>query len=258
VIRMKPVFESGKVQAPNVVAVLPGSDPNLKGEYVLLSAHLDHIGLGEPINGDNIYNGAMDNASGVATLLEAARLLRASAPPKRSILFLACTGEEEFEKGSLYYAEKPTVEAKNIIANINLDMYLPLFPLKILRAYGLRESDLAGYLEAAAKENGIEVQDDPTPERNIFIRSDQYSFIKKGIPALFLSFGYNAGTPEEKIVSQWFEQRYHGPTDDTKQPVDKMAAAKFNQLMATLAERLANASQRPQWKADSFFRRFVK
>jgi Zn-dependent M28 family amino/carboxypeptidase len=219
---------------------------------VLLSAHLDHIGVGEPINQDDIYNGAMDNAAGVATLLEAARLLQSSASRKRSILFLACTGEEEGLKGSLYYAEKPTVEVKSIIANINLDMYLPLFPLQILRAYGLQESDLASYLDAAAKENGLQVQDDPTPERNIFIRSDQYSFIKKGIPSLFLSFGYNPGTPEEKIISTWFEQRYHGPADDTKQPVDKMAATKFNQLMATLAERLANAPQRPQWKVDSF------
>ena len=194
-----------------MLGLLPGKDLKLKGEYVLLSAHLDHIGVGDPINRDDIYNGAMDDASGVATLLEAARLLRFSVPPKRSILFLACTGEEEGPKGSLYYAEKPTVEANDIIANINLDMYLPLFPLKILRAYGLRESDLAGYLDAAAKENGLQVQDDPAPERNIFIRSDQYSFIKKGIPSLFLSFGYNPGTPEEKIINSWLEQRYHGP-----------------------------------------------
>jgi hypothetical protein len=257
-IRVKAVFESGKVESPNVLAVLPGADSKLKGEYVLLSAHLDHVGIGEPINGDNIYNGAMDNASGVATLLEAARWLRSAPPPKRSILFLACTGEEEGENGSLYFAERPTVDMKNIIANINLDMYLPLFPLKILCAYGLRESDLAVYLDTAAKELGIQVQEDPTPERNLFIRSDQYSFIKKGIPALILSFGYADGTPEEKITKAWFEQRYHGPTDDTRQPVDKIAAAKFNQLMAVLAERLANTSQRPQWKADSFFRRFVQ
>jgi Zn-dependent M28 family amino/carboxypeptidase len=257
-IRVKTVFESGKVESPNVLAVLPGTDSKLKDEYVLLSAHLDHVGIGEPINGDNIYNGAMDNASGVATLLEAARWLRSAPPPKRSILFLVCTGEEEGEKGSLHFAERPTVDLKSIIANINLDMYLPLFPLKILRAYGLRESDLASYLDAAAKEFGIQVQDDPTPERNLFIRSDQYSFIKKGIPSLFLSFGYVNGTPEEKIINAWFEQRYHGPTDDTRQPVDKVAAAKFNQLMAVLAEHLANAAQRPQWNVDSFFRRFVQ
>ena len=201
----------------------------------------------------------LPNASGVATLLEAARLLKASAKPlKRSILFLACTGEEEGEKGSLYYAEKPTVDLKTVIADINLDMYLPLFSLKELRAYGLRESDLAGYLEAAAGENGIRVQDDPTPERNIFIRSDQYSFIKKGVPSLFLSFGYDSGSGEEKLVNAWFEQRYHAPSNDLQQPVDKQAAAKFNQLMATLSERIANTPQAPRWKQDSFFRRFAQ
>jgi Zn-dependent M28 family amino/carboxypeptidase len=173
-------------------------------------------------------------------------------------MFLACTGEEEGELGSKYYAARPTVDLKKVIANINLDMYLPLFPLRILRAYGLGESDLAAYLGVAAKENGIRVQDDPTPERNIFIRSDQYSFIKKGIPALFLSFGYEPGTAEEKMVDAWFAERYHGPTDDTKQPVDKQAAAKFNALISTLAVRLADAPSRPQWKSDSFFRRFVR
>jgi hypothetical protein len=257
-IRAKVVYEAGRIASPNVVAVLPGSDPDLKNEYVLLSAHLDHMGIGEPVKGDNIYNGAMDNASGVATLIETARLIRAGKPPKRSILFLACTGEEEGELGSKYYAARPTVDLKKVVANINLDMYLPLFPLRILRAYGLNESDLAGYLDIAAKENGIRVQDDPTPDRNIFIRSDQYSFIKKGIPALFLSFGYDPGTPEEKIVNTWLAERYHGPADDTKQPVDKQAAAKFNVLMSTLAVRIANTPQRPQWKADSFFRRFVQ
>jgi hypothetical protein len=257
-IRARVVYEAGRVTSPNIVALLPGSDPSLKNEYVLLSAHLDHIGIGQAVKGDSIYNGAMDNASGVATLIEAARLILTGRSPKRSILFLACTAEEEGEVGSQYYAARPTINLRNVIANINLDMYLPLFPLRILRAYGLNESDLNGYLDAAAKENGIRVQDDPAPEQNIFIRSDQYSFIKKGIPALFLTFGYDPGTPEEKVDNAWFEERYHGPADDTKQPVDKQAAAKFNVLMSTLAVRIADAAQRPQWKSDSFFRRFLQ
>jgi putative aminopeptidase FrvX len=182
-IRAKMVYEVGRVNSPNVVALIPGSDPTLKNQYVLISAHLDHIGIGQPVNGDSIYNGAMDNASGVATLIGTARLIRSGKAPKRSILFLACTGEEEGELGSKYYAARPTVDMKNVIANINLDMYLPLFPLRTLRAYGLNESDLAAYLATAAKQNEIRVQDDPTPKRNMFIRSDQYSFIKKGIPA---------------------------------------------------------------------------
>lgn len=257
-LRAKVVYESGKVESPNVVAKIPGNDPDLKDQYVLISAHLDHIGIGLPVNGDAIYNGAMDNASGVATLIETARLIKAGPAPKRSILFLACTGEEEGELGSEVYAAEPTVPLHNIVADINLDMYLPLFPLKILRAYGLKESDLANYVEAAANENGIRVQDDPHPQENIFIRSDQYSFIKKGIPSIFLSFGYDPGTPQEKIWDNWFKERYHGPADDTKQPVDKQAAAKFNELMATLAVRIADAPQRPHWNADSFFRRFVQ
>ena len=257
-IRAKVVYEAGKLQSPNVVAMIPGSDPALKDQYVLISAHLDHVGVGEPINGDSIYNGAMDNAAGVATLIEAARRIKAGPAPKRSILLLACTAEEEGELGSEYYAAHPTVPLKSIVADINLDMYLPLFPLKILRAYGLNESDLAQYVETAAKEDGVRVQDDPHPEENIFIRSDQYSFIKKGIPSIFLSFGYDPGTPEETIWENWFKKRYHGPADDTNQPVDKQAAAKFNALMARLALQIADAPERPQWKSDSFFRRFVQ
>jgi hypothetical protein len=256
-LRAKVVYEEGKLSSPNVVAVIPGNDSRLKNEYVVMSAHLDHIGVGEPVNGDSIYNGAMDNASGVATLIEAARRIKAGPAPKRSILFLACNGEEEGELGSEAFAAQPTVPLKSIVADINFDMYLPLFPLKILRAYGLKESDLQKYVDAAALENGVRVQDDPTPERNVFIRSDQYSFIKKGIPSIFLSFGYDAGTPEEKTVNSWFQERYHGPADDTKQPVDKQAAARFNQLMAALAVRIANADEAPQWNSDSFFRRFV-
>jgi hypothetical protein len=258
-LRARVVYEeAGKLKSPNVIAMLPGSDPELKDEYVLLSAHLDHVGVGEPIHGDSIYNGAMDNAAGIATLIEAARRIKAGGAPKRSLLFLACTAEEEGELGSEYYAARPTVPLKSIVADINLDMYLPLFPLKILRAYGLNESDLAQYVETAARQNHIRVQDDPHPEENIFIRSDQYSFVKKGIPSIFLSFGYDPGTPEETIWQNWLKTRYHGPADDTNQPVDKQAAAKFNTLMARLAVQIANAPKRPQWKAGSFFRRFVR
>jgi hypothetical protein len=255
-LRAKVVYEPGKLSSRNVVAMIPGSDPVLKNQYVLISAHLDHVGVGRPVNGDSIYNGAMDNASGVATLIETARRIQAGPSPKRSILFLACNGEEEGELGSEAFAAQPTVPIKSIVADINLDMYLPLFPLKILRAYGLSESDLQSYVETAARENGIQVQNDPHPEQNIFIRSDQYSFIQKGIPSIFLSFGYNPDTPEEKMIDAWFKERYHGPTDDTKQPVDKPAAAKFNRLMATLAIQIADAAQRPKWNSDSFFRRF--
>src|SRR4051812_24735837 len=180
----------------NVAAVLPGSDPRLKGEYVILSAHLDHLGVGKPINGDAIYNGAMDNASGVATQLDVAAILKESgARPRRSILFLAVTAEEKGLLGSRHFANAPTVDPGAIVADINTDMFLPLYPLRSVIAFGLDESDLKDDLTASAKARGLAVLPDPDPKRNIFIRSDQYSFIRRGIPALMLMVGYEKGSP---------------------------------------------------------------
>jgi hypothetical protein len=251
-------YAGSSSRSDNVVAVFAGSDPTLKDEYVLLSAHLDHVGVGDAVNGDSIYNGAMDNASGVATLLEVARMLRdAGERPKRSLLFLACTGEEMGLLGSKYFAGHPTVPIGKVVANINLDMFLPIVPLRLVRGYGVNESDLAGHLEAAAKDVGVAVQDDPEPERNIFIRSDQYSFIKQGVPALFLSAGWEPGSPEDKTVIAWFSSRYHAPSDDLNQPVNLEAADRFIQLMTRLTVRIANAERAPQWKEDSFFRTFA-
>jgi hypothetical protein len=250
--------EPPPVSSPNVVGVFPGRDPALRNEYVLLSAHLDHVGVGDPIDGDKIYNGAMDNASGVATLLEVARALRADPNgPRRSILLLACTGEEMGLLGSKYFAAHPTVPIGNVVADINLDMFLPIVPLRMVRGYGVGESDLAGHLAAAARDLGVAVQDDPEPERNIFIRSDQYSFIKRGVPSLFLSVGYDLKSAEAETFTKWFTSRYHAPSDDPQQPMNLESAAAFNRLMANLALRIANADRRPMWNADSFFRRFA-
>ncbi len=243
----------------NVVAVMPGHDPKLKDEYVVLSAHLDHTGVGEPVNGDSINNGAMDNASGVATLLEVARMLHeASERPRRSILFFACTGEEMGLLGSKYFANRSTVPIDDVVANVNLDMFLPIIPLRTVRGYGVGESDLSVHLEAAAREIGVTVQEDPEPELNTFIRSDQYSFIKRGVPALFLSFGFEPGSAESQTVTTWFRERYHAPSDDLNQPVKLDAAARFNQFMRLLTVAIANAYQRPRWKDDSFFRTFAQ
>jgi Zn-dependent M28 family amino/carboxypeptidase len=247
-----------EVQSENVVGLLPGSDPQLKKEYVVVSAHLDHLGIGEPVNGDRIYNGAMDDASGDASLIEIARALKNStAQPKRSILFLSVTGEEKGELGSQYFAAHPTVPGANI-ADINMDMYLPLFPLKYLEVQGLGESSLRDDVRAVAEAAGIQVQADKEPEHNRFIRSDQYSFIKKGVPSLAFKFGYIPGTPEEKVFKAWYNQRYHAPSDDVNQPVDLAAAAQFNAILEKLMLRVADAEQRPAWKPDSFFRRFVQ
>jgi Zn-dependent M28 family amino/carboxypeptidase len=229
----------------------------LKEQYVIVSAHLDHLGTGKPVNGDSIYNGAMDDASGVASLIEIAKALsREKAATPRSILFLAVTGEEKGELGSIFFANHPTVQGR-IVADLNMDMFLPLFPLKWLEVQGLNESTLGDDIRAVAEAAGVKVQADKEPNRNRFIRSDQYSFIKKGVPALAFKFGYIPGRPEEKIFQNWYTERYHGVKDDVNQPVDLEAAAQFNAILKNLLVRVAAAPQPPEWKSDSFFRRFV-
>jgi Peptidase family M28 len=247
-----------EVVSQNVVACLPGNDPQLKDEYVVFSAHLDHLGVGKSIRGDAIYNGAMDNASGVAAQLDVAAILKESATSlRRSVLFVAVTGEEKGLLGSRFFANFPTVDPKKIVADINTDMFLPLFPLKSLTIYGLDESDLGGDAETVAKSLGVLPQADLEPKRNIFIRSDQYSFIRRGIPSLALKVGYDKGSPEELIVKKWLTERYHAPSDDLAQPVDKQAAGAFDLLVAKLLERVANRDDRPHWKETSFFKRFA-
>jgi Zn-dependent M28 family amino/carboxypeptidase len=257
-VRAQVAVKRSQIKSENVAGVLTGSDPALRHEYVIISAHLDHLGIGEPVRGDNIYNGAMDDASGDASLIEIARAMqKAEARPRRSILFLSVTGEEKGELGSEYFAAHPTVKGR-IVADINMDMYLPLFPLKYLEVQGLGESTLGDDIRAVATAAGVEVQADKEPEHNRFIRSDQYSFIKKGVPALAFKFGWLPGTPEDKTFKAWYSERYHGPADDVNQPVDLAAAAQFNSILETLALRVADADKRPEWKPDSFFRRFAR
>lgn len=251
-------LQRSTVESPNVAGVLEGSDPALAKEYVIVSAHLDHLGIGAPVNGDKIYNGAMDNASGVAALIEIARDFRAShTQPKRSVIFLAICGEEEGELGSWYFASHPTVPPQSIVADINMDMFLPLFPLQFLQVQGLDESTLGEDVRAVGRAEGVQVIEDEQPEANRFIRSDQYSFVQRGVPALAFKFGFRIGSPEEKTYNDWVHTRYHAPSDDTKQPVDKEAAAKLCHLLFSLADRVADESGRPTWEPSSFFRRFA-
>ena len=262
-LRTKAAVRRETVEAPNVAGILPGSDAKLKDEYVILSAHLDHVGVGRAVNGDTIYNGAMDDASGIASILEIARIMMengkaSGARPKRSILFLAVAAEEKGELGSRYFALRPTVDRKHIVADINLDMFMPLFDLKWIEVQGLAESTLGDSIREAAKEYGVEVQADKEPDQNRFVRSDQYSFIREGVPALAFKFGYEFGTPEDKIFHDFIRDRYHKPSDDLNQPVDKAAAAKFNRIMVSLLETVADSAARPKWKDDSFFKRFAK
>ena len=235
------------------MAELPGSDPKLKNEYVVLSAHLDHLGIGEPINGDRIYNGAMDNASGSAVLLDVIASLKKSRQKlKRSLLFVFVTGEEKGLLGSRYFTTHPTVKPGSMIANINIDMFLPIVPLKVLRVYGLAESDMGDMVRDVAQSVGVQVQPDPEPQRNSFIRSDQYNFIRHGIPALAMKVGFEQGSPQQALFKDWLTQRYHAPSDDLDQPVDLAAAGKYEDIIRGLMVRLADDSKPPAMEAGQF------
>ena len=257
-LRVEAAVAREPIASFNVAGIYEGTDPALKDEYVVMTAHLDHVGVGRAVNGDNLYNGAMDDASGVASMIEIARLLKESnVRPKRSILFIAVTAEEKGLLGSRYFAARPTVPFAKIVANINLDMFLPLYPLKVIEVQGLAESSLGESVRAAAKEQGVDVQTDREPEQNRFIRSDQYSFIRRGIPSLAFKFGYEFGSPEEKIRRDWVRDVYHKPNDDLTQPVDVEAAARFNRVILNLLQRVANETARPRWNDSSFFKRFA-
>ena len=261
-VLVKSAFTQAKVESVNVIGIRPGSDPVLKNEFIVVSAHLDHLGVNDKLKGDQIYNGAMDNASGVASLIEAARHIKeANLTLKRSIAFIALTGEEKGLLGSTWYAHHPVFgKMKNakVVGDLNMDMFLPLFPLQSLIILGVDESTLGDLARKGAGSAGIEVWPDPAPERNSFIRSDQYSFIRNGIPALAFKFGYKKGTPEEKRIQTWLSERYHSPTDDLAQPVEKEAAAKYNRVLTSIIGAAANATEAPRWKDASFFKRFAK
>jgi Zn-dependent M28 family amino/carboxypeptidase len=257
-LRATTSVERSNVESQNVAGILRGADARRRGEYVVVSAHLDHLGVGEPINGDRIYNGAMDNASGIAAILEvAAQLSELGMRPARSMLFVAVTAEEKGELGSRYFAAYPPVPRASIVANVNIDMFLPLFPLKTLMVLGLDESDLGDDIRLTAKAAGVGVQADPEPQRNRFVRSDQYSFIKVGIPALAMKVGYEPGSPEAAIAAKWTAERYHAPSDDLNQPIDLPAAGKYVEIVRDLTIRIANRTDRPQWNDASFFKRFA-
>ena len=258
-IEAKTKVEVSKVKSANLVAKLPGTDPALKDEYVVLSAHLDHVGIGAPINGDSIYNGAMDNGSGSALVLDMAASFKKNPEKlRRSVLFVLVTGEEKGLLGSKYFATHPTVSPRSIVADVNVDMFLPIVPLKVLRVLGIDDSDLGDRARQIAESEGIKVQPDPEPQRNSFIRSDQYNFILQGVPSLLMSFGAEPGSPEQKIFKDWLTQRYHAPSDDLNQPVDIQAAGKYEEIVRGLLLNVANDDHRPQWKQESFFRRYTQ
>jgi Zn-dependent M28 family amino/carboxypeptidase len=245
-------------KAPNVIGVLPGSDPVLRNEYVVLSAHLDHVGTDPLRAGDKIYNGAMDNASGVATMLETARAFAGSRQrPKRSILFVALAGEESGLLGSNYLARNPVVGKGKVVADINLDMPILLYDFQDVIAFGGEHSTLGEITARAGASMGVSVSPDPMPEEDFFERSDHYSFVKVGVPSIFLMTGFKNGG--EKAFRNFLAKNYHQPSDQADLPFNWEAGAKFARLNYLIAREVADAPEPPRWyEGNRYGNRFAK
>ncbi len=241
----------------NVVGLFRGSDPQLAGEYIVYSAHLDHVGVGTPVNGDDIYNGYYDNAMGVALLLEAARAFAAMPlRPARSILFVAVTGEERGLLGSDYFANYPTVPSEALIANVNLDMPLFLYPLADVIAFGAEHSSLGSLIERAIAPEDFRLTPDPIPEEVIFIRSDQYSFVRQGVPAVYLVPGFTSKDPAidgGAAFREHLKTHYHRPSDDDTRPVYWDSALRFARANVRIGLQISATAERPRWNEGDFF-----
>lgn len=243
--------------SPQVIGMLPGSDPKLKAEHVVLMGHLDHIGVRKNAKPgeDAINNGALDNASGIATMIETARAFVASGQaPRRSLMFLAVTGEEMGLLGADYFAVKPTVPLKQIAGLVNLDMPLLLYPFKDVIPFGAEHSNLVRAVDEAGRSMQVAASADPMPEQGLFVRSDHYRFVTRGVPSVFLMTGYaNGGEAHwKKFLGGGC---YHAPCDDVRQGIDWEAGARFGELNYRIARRLADGAERPRWYADSYFGR---
>ena len=236
----------------NVAGWLRGSDPRLSNQLVVYSAHLDHLGIGQPVRGDSINNGAFDNATGVSSLLEiAGAFAQARERPRRSILFLAVTGEEKGLQGSSYFAGHPTLPGMDVVADLNMDMYVMIGPLREIIAYGAEHSSLAEESRTAVARLGLKLIPDPSPEENIFVRSDQYSFVRHGVPSVFL-VGHSGGEADERLKA-WRREIYHSPQDDLSQPMDFESLAKFARVNYLVGYLVANRTRRPRWNRGDFF-----
>lgn len=251
------------IVSPNVVAILPGADPLLADEYVLYTAHLDHIGelhadKDDQEHGDRINNGALDNASGISVMLETARLFTQGKPPRRSILFVAVTAEEKGLVGSEYFAMNPTVPIGAIVSEVNLDMPLLLYDFGDVIAFGTEHSSLGETVRDAAGSYGIELTPDPFPEQNMFVRSDHYRFVQQGVPSVFLVTGMKSldgSVDTQPLFEGFLQQHYHKPSDDLNLPIHYGAAARFTRINTKIGEIIANESTRPSWNEGDFFAR---
>ncbi len=241
----------------NVVGFIEGSDPKLKNEVVVFSAHLDHIGMVKEKTGDNIFNGAMDNATGVTTLIEMARMFNElPVKPKRSLLFIALTGEEKGLLGADYFARNPTVPLPSIVANVNFDMPILTFDFSSVVAFGAEHSNLKEITAEAAGKSGLQLIPDPIPEQGIFTRSDHYMFVKQGVPSIYLWTGntsFNEAEDATKIRTEFLQTHYHQVSDDLMLPINYDAAARFVQMNFQLALEIANSPIKPAWNEGDFF-----
>lgn len=244
--------------SPNVLAVYEGSDPALKDEYVITSGHLDHVGAGRGVEGqDVIHNGAMDNAAGISTMLEVARNLVASPDrPRRSILFAAVTAEERGLLGAGYFAHKPTVPLERLVGNVNLDMPILTYDFADVVAFGADRSSIGPITQEAVKKAGVTLAPDPWPEMGLFTRSDHYRFVQKGIPAVFLMTGWaqtEDGDSGEKAWKEFLSTHYHKVTDDPNLPIRYDAASKFAYVNYLILTSIANEDKAPVWNEGDFF-----
>ncbi|MGE5357984.1 MAG: M28 family metallopeptidase [Bacteroidales bacterium] len=258
VVKMRTVSKLSEVQSPNIVGVLTGADPTLRNEYVVYTAHVDHLGLCPPVGGDNVCHGANDNASGTATVLEIARAFASlPRPPRRSVLFVFVTAEEKGMLGSDYFANNPTVPLSAIVANVNVDGAVGLFyaPRDVV-AIGAEHSTLAATFATATRRLGYQVSPDPMPEEVIFVRSDQYSFVKKGVPAVMIGGGFKAIDPKingEAVTKGWMTTIYHTPKDNMDQPWNWQSATKGAALEFLVGYEIAQQNARPSWNTGDFF-----
>jgi hypothetical protein len=241
-----------QVTSPNVIAILPGTDPALASEYVMLTGHLDHEGMDPDAKDDKIYNGAMDNAVGIATMLEVARAM-ANSPtrPRRSVIFAALTAEEKGLLGAQYLARHPVVGTGKVVGVVNLDMPVLLYDFTDVIAFGSDHSTLGPIVSRAVAQANVTLSPDPLPQEGLFTRSDHYRFVQEGIPSIFLMTGF-AGEGAERFRG-FLATNYHKPTDDLKQPINWEAGAKFARINYLIANEIANAPEAPKWYLDSFF-----
>jgi hypothetical protein len=249
-------FTSGRrtLRSPNVVGILPGTDPTRANEAIVLTAHLDGYGYGTAVDGDSLYNGALDDAAYVALIV---RLFerRNGQGFRRPVIVAVVTGEEKGLLGSRWFVAHLPVPRARLAGNINLDQLRPLFPLKLLTVHALDDTSLGDDVRAVAESLGIAVQRDPEPERGLLQRSDHWSFLQTGIPATNFVFGYRPGTESERIYRQWYRDGYHTPKDDLRQRIDWKAAADFNRFYYALVARVAEQDAAPAWKPGSLLRR---